>query len=332
MNDRTLDVLEQYELDIRRIWKGRGVYFCDTAQGIHVLKEFRGSEEKLERISQLLEELKTVSFFQTEQPVRNKEGTFLVKNYEEKRFFLKRWQEGRECDPRSELDVCRAAEALAIFHEHAHGIWTFQSEKEREKYTAGDLRKELERRTRELKRVQQFIVKKNGKSPFESYYLQIIPEYLSQAQSLVQQLAETGYGELREQAVHKGCICHGEYMQHNILFDRSRIYLTNFEHTHLDLQVMDLFLFVRKILEKQGWRISTGEKLLHTYEAVCHISEEERKIMALRLLYPEKLWKMANHYYNSSKVWIPAKDLEKLKLFSEQQKDKERFVRFMAEG
>ncbi|MGN0335274.1 MAG: CotS family spore coat protein [Lachnospiraceae bacterium] len=331
MNDRTLDVLEQYELDIRKTWKGRGVYYCDTSQGLHVLKEFHGSEEKLERISQLLTKLECVEFFSTDRPVRNKEGTFLVKDFEEKKFVLKRWQEGRECDPRSDFDICRAVEALAVFHEKAHHIWDFESEKEAEKFVAGDLQTEMEKRTRELKRVQQFIRGKQKKSPFESCYLEIVPEYLEQAGKLAEQLKETPYASLRKKAVEERRICHGEYMQHNVLFDRSKVMLTNFEHVQIDLQLMDLFLFLRKIMEKQGWRISTGEKLLRTYEVICPLSAEEKRILALRLAYPEKLWKLANHYYHTKKAWIPAKSLDKLKIFAGQQKDKENFVRKLLE-
>ena len=115
-------------------------------------------------------------------------------------------------------------------------------------------------------------------------------------------------------------------MQHNVLFDRSKMILTNFEHAHLNLQCEDVALILRKIMEKQGWRISQGEKFLRAYEVVCPLGEQERMILALRLSYPEKLWKLANHYYHTNKAWIPAKNLEKLKLFVNQQKERERFV------
>ena len=115
-------------------------------------------------------------------------------------------------------------------------------------------------------------------------------------------------------------------MQHNILFERSKMVMTNFEHAHLDLQCVDVSLFLRKIMEKQGWRVAQGEKFLGAYEYICPLKDQEREILALRLLYPEKLWKLANHYYHSNKAWIPAKNLEKLKMFASQQKERERFV------
>lgn len=327
MDEKALEVLEQYDLEVLRTWKGRGVYFCETANGVYRLKEQRGSEEKIEKLCQLLQSLENVQFFRTDLPVRSKEGNFLVKDSDETSYLLKLWKDGRECDPRSELDVCRSMEGLAILHTHGKGIWQFESPSEREKYEGTNLVTEMEKRTRELKKVQSFIRKKNKKTEFESCYLQIVPEYLIEAARITEEMKESGYEVLRAEALEAGKICHGEYMQHNVLFDRSKLIITNFEHAHLDLQCVDVALFLRKIMEKQGWKTAQGEKFLRAYEIVRPMDERERRILALRLSYPEKLWKLANHYYHTNKAWISAKSLEKLKIFVNQQKEREHFVK-----
>ncbi len=326
MNENALEVLEQYDLEVHRTWRGRGVYFLDTSSGLYLLKEHRGSEEKIEKLEQLLKFLEPVHFFKTDLPVRTKEGQYLVKDSEETSYILKKWYEGRECDPRSEMDVCRCMEGLAIFHTHAKGIWTFEDAKSREKYEGTNLALEMEKRTRELKKVQSFIRKKQKKGEFESAYLQVIPGFLEDVEQISQKMHESGYEELRSEALLSGKICHGEYTQHNVLFDRRELILTNFEHAHLDLQCVDIALFLRKVMEKQGWKVYQGEKFLRSYEIVRPLSDAERQILALRLSYPEKLWKLANHYYHSNKAWIPAKNMEKLKTFVNQQKERERFV------
>lgn len=327
MNEKALEVFEQYDLEVTRTWKGRGVYFCETSQGLHMLKEHRGSEEKLERLWQLLVSLESVHFFKTDLPVRTKEGNFLVKDSEETSYLLKKWRDGRECDPRSELDVCRAMEGLAIFHTAAKNIWEFSVPEERTKYEGCSLVNQMEKRTRELKKVQSFIRRKQKKSDFESAYLEIIPKFLTEAAAITRNMKESGYEGLQQEAFLQGKICHGEYMQHNVLFDRSKLIMTNFEHAHLDLQCVDVSLFLRKIMEKQGWRLAQGEKFLRSYEIVRPMDEKEHQILALCLSYPEKLWKLANHYYHTNKAWIPAKHLEKLKTFTAQQNERERFVR-----
>ena len=134
MNENALEVLEQYDLEVYRAWKGRGVYFLDTSSGLHMLKEHRGSEEKAEKIFELLSSLENVQFFRTDLPVRSKEGAFIVKGSDEMSYLLKRWHEGRECDPKSELDVCRSMEGLGILHEKAKEVWEFESAEQRKKY------------------------------------------------------------------------------------------------------------------------------------------------------------------------------------------------------
>lgn len=325
MNENALEVLEQYDFEVYRSWRGRGVYFLDTSRGLHMLKEHRGSEEKMEKIFEVLSSLEHVQFFKTDLPVRTKEGQFLVKDSEEVSYVLKKWHEGRECDPKSELDVCRSMEGLGIFHTQAKDIWTFDEEL-REKYEGSNLICEMKKHTRELKKVQTFIRKKHKKSAFESAYLEVIPAFLEEAENICCKMQDSGYEEVRREALEEGKICHGEFMQHNVLFDRSKLILTNFEHAHLDIQCVDVSLFLRKVMEKQGWRISQGEKFLRSYEVIRPLGEKERQILAYRMSYPEKLWKLANHYYHTNKAWIPAKNLEKLKTFVGQQKERERFV------
>ena len=46
MYNQSEALLEQYDLDIKQITKGRGAYICDTSQGMKLLIPFRGSKER----------------------------------------------------------------------------------------------------------------------------------------------------------------------------------------------------------------------------------------------------------------------------------------------
>ncbi|MBD9155668.1 MAG: CotS family spore coat protein, partial [Lachnospiraceae bacterium] len=45
-----------------------------------------------------------------------------------------------------------------------------------------------------------------------------------------------------------------------------------------------------------------------------------------RFAYPEKFWKIVNFYYNSRKVWIPGRHMEKLERLLIQQGVKKAFL------
>lgn len=43
MNEKYVEALEQYELEIFSVRKGRGSWICETEDGCKLLKEYRGT-------------------------------------------------------------------------------------------------------------------------------------------------------------------------------------------------------------------------------------------------------------------------------------------------
>ena len=81
--------------------------------------------------------------------------------------------------------------------------------------------------------------------------------------------------------------------------------------------------FFRKIMEKQGWNQKLGMEMIHAYQEVRPLGDAEFENFCIRLAYPEKFWKLANHYFNSRKTWIPEKSLQKLEILDMQEKNGE---------
>mgnify|MGYP000674203002 FL=1 len=52
--------------------------------------------------------------------------------------------------------------------------------------------------------------------------------------------------------------------------------------------------------------------MLEMYSRIRPLSQAEIEYISLKLIYPEKFWKLANYYYSHSKAWISEKNLEKL--------------------
>ena len=66
---------------------------------------------------------------------------------------------------------------------------------------------------------------------------------------------------------------------------------------------------------------------MQAYEAVRPMEKEEYRNLYYRLAYPEKFWKIVNFYYNSGKAWIPDKNMEKLVRITDQEKNKQEFLK-----
>ena len=121
-------------------------------------------------------------------------------------------------------------------------------------------------------------------------------------------------------------LCHGDFNQHNLLFAKEGLAVIGFEKLRYDLCVSDLTNFMRKILEKHNWSSGLGMDMVMAYNAVRKLEPWELCQVYLKLLYPEKFWKIVNHYYNSRKTWVSQRDIEKLKRLSEQEMKREEFL------
>ena len=107
---------------------------------------------------------------------------------------------------------------------------------------------------------------------------------------------------------------------------RQRLVHIEFEKCVRDNPIRDLYLLLRKLLEKSNWSISLGTELIKAYEEIRPISAYSRIDLYYRLAYPEKFWKIVNFYFNSRKAWIPERNLEKLNKLLEQEPLKQHFL------
>lgn len=323
MNERDLQVLEQYPFTVNNSWRTRGAFLLDTSAGRLLIREFSGSTYKLQKEQELLQHLKACGYL-VDRMEPDREGRLATVYREYDQFVVKESLDGRECDTRSESEILKAASLLASLHKDMQGFCEVTDE-DRLRLAGADAAEELLRHNRELRKIYGFIRKKNRKNEFESAYLTCCPSVLEEAQKIERGLRISSYQELRSLALSEGHFCHGDYIHHNILVGNGQMAVVNFEKFALDVQVNDLYLFLRKILEKQNYDFRLGGRILSAYEQVRPLGREEREYLSLRMQYPEKFWKLANYYYNTNKAWIPGKHMEKLEKFLSQREKRVSF-------
>lgn len=322
VNDRTLAVLEKYDLEVLRSWKGRGAILCETKTGIKILKEYKGSPERLMIQQQMLEEIKKKGFCNIEKIIPTKEGEVLVKDEDMNSYYLKDYFEGKECNIREVSECSKVAEKMAKLHK-AMELSEFVKEKEMIPYS---LPLEFEKHNRELRHVKKYLKSKRQKNEFEYFLYQNFHVFLQKAEQILAEIKKDSYFFLEDEVMKKGTLCHGDFQHHNVLFSENEISFINFEKYVLDHPMRDLSLFFRKMMEKHNWCEDTGRVILLSYQKVKPFSQEDKVQLYYRLSYPEKFWKIVNFYYGASKVWIPAKNMEKLEKILQQEKEKNLFL------
>lgn len=322
MNDRAAGLLEQYDVEVLRTRRGRGALLCDTDKGCLIFREYGGNANRLCVQNKLLNHIKEAGV-QAEEILPTREGELSVKDTDGTSYILKTYREGRECNLYEKSECIEAVRLLAGLHR----CMELPAEGDLLLHTGFSVEGEYEKHNRELKRVRRYLQQKGQKTWFEISLLNSFDYFIEQALEVTGEWKDyyaSGRGA-REQA-GLTAYCHGDYQHHNILRDEKGWYIINFEKCMQDNPIRDLYLFLRKLLEKSGWSIPLGTELLEVYKEEREISAMDCIDLYYRLAYPEKFWKIVNFYYNSGKAWIPERNQEKLEKVIAQERQKQEFL------
>lgn len=322
MNDRALGVLEQYDIEVLRSWKGRSAILCETKTGIKILKEYKGGQERLQTQKKLLEKIKENGFGKVEDIIPTKDGELTAKDEDTNSYYLKEYSSGKECNIKEFEDIRVAAEQMALLHRAME-----QPELVKEiKLIPYSLPKEFEKHNRELRKVKKYLKVKRQKNDFEYFLYSNYDFFLQKAEKILEELKMYSEVFSVEKLLDSGCLCHGDFQHHNALIRDGEVYFINFEKFIPDNPMRDFALFFRKVMEKNNWREEVGQMMLQSYQKHKPVSIEDKIQLYYRLSYPEKFHKIVNFYYASSKVWIPAKNMEKLEKILKQEEEKTLFL------
>ncbi len=317
MNDRAVAILDQYDIEVYRTGKGRGAIICDTDKGTLIFKEYFGTEEKLQIQNTLLNQIADMGTIAAETIIPNKEGGLWVKDNDGVSYVLKTWQEGRECNISDRQECAEVMQLLAELHK---GMELPVSEQFPMAFSP---EKEYDKHNKELRKVRKFLHQKGQKTWFEISLQQHFDFFLEQALSVAEEWQQ--YSHLKQED-DLATFCHGDYQYHNIIKTSKGWFLMNFEKCMRDDPIRDLYLLMRKLMEKGNWDSVLGKELLQAYESQRPLSALSHIDLYYRLAYPEKFWKIANFYFNSGKAWIPGKNQEKLDKLLLQEQEKQQFL------
>lgn len=321
MEDKQETVISRYDLAVRRRYRARGGWLLETAQGPKLLREYETLHSHFEMENQVKKYLIEQGFTNIDDIMPNADGELVTELESGEKCVIYHWFSGEECDLKSENCLLAAGANLGTLHRAAKGFARPEGEESREE----DLLVMFRRHNRELKRVNRYMKEKKRKTDFEIYAINCFQGYYEKACEAAGRLEQCRY--YQEMKTGKGYICHGDYNYHNLIMSGKETATTGFEKTDYGIQLLDLTYFMRKTLEKNGWSRRAGEAVLNGYDKANTLSEKELEFVYIMLMYPEKYWKLMNHYYNRKKSWLSAKSLEKLKDVGNLEKKREEFLR-----
>ncbi len=313
------EIMEQYPLQVAQITRGRGGYLCETDQGTKLLAPYCGSMERARFLRQFLINIKDAGLT-VEQILLTAEGEPLAVDAYGGKYLCKDAFTGSECSTRNREEMKEAVKILAFYHKLSEGC-TPELPVYMSRMSCSKLQL-YEKRARELRRVRNYMRGKKNKTEFEQRFLEHFPRFMAQAQEAAELATESEKGS--------SLLCHGDFNQHNILKTKEGWRIVHFEHLCCQNPMTDLSGFLRKMMEKNSWRTELGLELMNAYAAVQPVRPSDRHILYVMLRFPEKYWKLANHYANSGKSWLSERSVDKLNDLIAQEEEKEHFLKNLA--
>lgn len=324
MEDRKEEVFQKYDLVIRNVHRARGAFLLDTDKGIKLFKNYHGIKTKLEFEHRIKEGLKERGFQNIDGFIINNENEIISTDSRGQQYIMKDWYVGEECNLKEVSQVKRAANCLGELHKKMHKLTL---DNPREYGAVYEMDRIFEKHNRELKRVRSYVRDKKQRNSFEIRFLTAFEDFYGQALAATELLHQPFYEELKREAVEQQMLCHGSYNYHNVLLTKDSTVVTNFDKVEIGNPIHDLYSFLRKIMEKNNWKLSYAYAALEGYQEARIITKGEFQILYILLLYPEKFWKVTNYYFNSKKSWISEKNTEKLKKILDQKQQKSLFLK-----
>ena len=307
--------LENYELTVSRIIKGRGAYICDTSIGQKMLVPYRGYEQRAGSLRD------TLAFIQrngmdVEQILQTKEQCIISRDNCEAAYILKDYRSGRECSAENIDDMCGGSRALAQLHNIL------------EKYPlppdieAESLHEKAQRKCAQIVKLKNYIRRHSKTNSFEHLFYECYEKFLEQGRKSAEILCE-----LENSKKPVPIYCHGAYNQHNVVYTQSGRWLpVNFETMHPGYPETDIAEYMRKMLEKNHWDTEVADAILDSYCSVRKLDAASMRRLGALLLFPEKFCKLCNHYTNSRKSWVCDRDVEKLTQLIQQNEEREAYL------
>ncbi|MGL5087500.1 MAG: CotS family spore coat protein [Clostridium sp.] len=98
-------------------------------------------------------------------------------------------------------------------------------------------------------------------------------------------------------------LCHGDYVNKNILIDESRVWIIDFDKCKMEYCAHDISYFLRRLLKRENtnWNVELTLDILDNYMKVNPLSTSDLKYILAYISFPQKFWKISRDYYKNIK-------------------------------
>lgn len=215
------------------------------------------------------------------------------------RFFLMPYLPGKAVDFKQEAEVLQIAEPLAELHRRGEG---FRCRCYPDRCKIGQFPTIVEQKAEDLRRWRRRLREQPRKQYFDFLYERQLGEALAAAEQVARRL-RTYYDPLAAEYQKRGCLCHHDLANHNILLDRqaespqTAVAFVDFDYCVSDLFVHDLASILLRLGKNNVYHASLALAFLRRYQKFLPLREGERRLLWDYLCFPQEIWQMGLAFY-----------------------------------
>lgn len=315
-------IMSHWGLTVLNYEKIKDVYKVSTDNGFKNLKVSPLIPKRLLFVHQCINHLQTNGFQGMYPVIPTLDGRTYIFD-DQYAYSLFNWIEGRQCDFGDLNELREATGLLAEFHRRSKGFIPPSHSNMRDR-----LGKCLHHFVERYQDLLDFKVTAASmpEDPFAQTFLNQVDFFLPIAAHAIVKLRQSSYPDLIQSARQNHTFCHGDPAARNfIITPERRIFMIDFDSCRLDLPVMDLIKFARRVLKKYNWDYKIAKILVDAYHQVNPLSINELEVMKAVFYFPQKFWRIAIRYFHHHGHHSPERSMQKLKKYVSNRYDLIRF-------
>lgn len=304
--------------------KIKNVYRVETEDNIYCLKIIKYEFEHFLFIVGAIKHLQNNEFQYVPEIIKTVGGLDYItldNNYA----YLTPWINARESNYDNPLDIIVAAKKLGELHNKSEGFVLEPNMKPR----VGWLKWVETYKTRkdEILDFKRRIGKKDVKSKFDLFYLDLMEEELKRCDRSILNLSQSNYFEKMKKEMERNGFCHHDYAHHNVMIGGDgEVNIIDFDYCILDSHLHDLSSLLIRRMKYNKWSLSNAREIIEAYSTVHRLNQEDIPIMAAFIEFPQDYWQRGIQYYWEGKPWGEDFFLKKMQFFKEDREERQEFV------
>jgi spore coat protein, CotS family len=314
-------ILSKYGLDTNNVAPFREGFLISTADNRYFLRKWDTNINRLLYIIKAKEYIQSNGYAGMDRFLISEDGTPYV-YFNDAIYVMTNIPDGKECNLLDRTDIKKASLGLAGLHKASEGFnGGTDAETKCELYK---IPMYFSKRLDELKKLKKLA--KKGNKEFDNVFLEYSDNFIASAEKAIDLLDKSQYYDLCKKTEREGTICHHDYTHSNILITEEKANITNFDFMCPELKVYDLANFLRRKLRKCNWNFPEGKYIIDEYMSIQSLSVEELRVMGIILMFPQKMWRVCNKYYNSKRSFYEKGYIWQLKEVIEEREPSKVFI------